>query len=63
MSEEKCDHWVGYAKSLYFDHYVFVNGESNEKERYDFDIQFKFCPLCGVEIEGDLTSEGVGGKI
>jgi hypothetical protein len=50
-----CDHLTGYAfycssdgvGSVYMSQHIRL-------KRIEYDLKFKFCPLCGVEIEGDL---------
>jgi hypothetical protein len=58
MSEEKCDHVIGlFNFGSYYEEVETVAVSSGIK-KCDLDESFKFCPLCGVEIEGDLTSGG-----
>jgi len=53
MSEEKCDHLVGYAFYCGSDGVGPVSMSQHVRFRdTEYEIQFKFCPLCGVEIEG-----------
>jgi len=55
MSEEKCDHEIGLGvvQGLNCDVVDIVSAStSNVKAMVR---KFEFCPLCGVEIEGDLT--------
>jgi hypothetical protein len=57
MSEEKCDHIIGYSwdnRFLYRVHETEIKYWPSSAMK----IKHKFCPLCGVEIEGDLTSGG-----